>query len=58
VILAHSFDHRYSHHALTGLDPNYTFVSKIDKRYLPDRPRYGGTHRRLREQGVAYLRSR
>jgi acetamidase/formamidase len=37
------------------VDPNYTFVSKIDKRYLPDRPRYGGVHRRLREQGAAYL---
>jgi amidase len=30
-------------------DPNYTFVSKLPKRYLPQAAAYGGTHRRLRE---------
>jgi acetamidase/formamidase len=33
------------------VDPNYTVVSKIRKGYLPERPAYGGTHRRPREQG-------
>jgi acetamidase/formamidase len=36
-------------------DPNYTFVSKVRKRYLPDLPAYGGAHQRLREQAAAYL---
>jgi acetamidase/formamidase len=37
------------------VDPNYTFVSKIQKRYLPERTVYGGIHQRLREMGKAYL---
>jgi acetamidase/formamidase len=37
------------------VDPNYTFVSKIRKEYLPARVVYGGVHRRLREMGQAYL---
>jgi acetamidase/formamidase len=37
------------------VDPNYTFVSKIRKEYLPARAVYGGVHRRLREMGQAYL---
>ena len=39
-------------------DPNYTFVSKVDKRYLPSPTVYGGIHARLREQGQAYLGER
>ena len=35
-------------------DPNYTFVSKIRKRYLPGLPAYGGTHQRLRQAAAAY----
>ncbi len=40
------------------VDPNYTFVSKIRKAYLPDRTVYGGIHSRLREMGRAYLEER
>jgi len=40
------------------VDPNYTFVSKIRKRYLPDLRVYGGAHDRLREMGAAYLKER
>jgi acetamidase/formamidase len=40
------------------VDPNYTVISKIRKGYLPERPAYGGIHRRLREQGEAYLAER
>jgi acetamidase/formamidase len=39
-------------------DPNYTFVSKIRKEWLPRGPVYGGVHQRLREQGEAYLAER
>jgi hypothetical protein len=39
-------------------DPNYTFVSKVDKRYLPSGAVYGGVHSRLRELGRAYLSER
>ncbi len=39
-------------------DPNYTFVSKVDKRYLPSAAVYGGVHSRLRELGQAYLSER
>ena len=40
------------------VDPNYTFVSKIRKKYLPARAVYGGLHNRLREMGRAYLADR
>jgi acetamidase/formamidase len=40
------------------VDPNYTFVSKIRKRYLPERTVYGGVHARLRDMGRAYLAER
>jgi len=40
------------------VDPNYTFVSKIQKRYLPERTVYGGMHQRLREMGQAYTAER
>ena len=39
-------------------DPNYTFVSKLRKAYLPERTVYGGTHARLREMGRRYLAER
>jgi acetamidase/formamidase len=39
-------------------DPNYTFVSKIAKRYLPGATVYAGTHARLREMAQAYLSDR
>jgi acetamidase/formamidase len=39
-------------------DPNYTFVSKIRKRYLPERTVYGGMHTQLKEMGQAYLAER
>ncbi len=39
-------------------DPNYTFVAKLRKRYLPERTLYGGVHARLRDMGRAYLAER
>lgn len=39
-------------------DPNYTFVAKIDKRYLPEVGSYAGAHARLRERAAAYLAQR
>ena len=39
-------------------DPNYTFVSKIRKEYLPRVQAYGGIHAMLRERGQAYLADR
>jgi acetamidase/formamidase len=39
-------------------DPNYTFVSKIRKLYLPPYVVYGGMHARMRELGQAYLAER
>jgi acetamidase/formamidase len=39
-------------------DPNYTFVAKLDKRYLPGPPAYEGCHGRLREIAAAYLATR
>ena len=39
-------------------DPNYTFVAKLRKQYLPDRTVYGGIHARLRDMGRAYLAER
>jgi acetamidase/formamidase len=35
-------------------DPNYTFVSKLRKRYLPQVAAYGGIHQQLRELAAAY----
>ncbi len=40
------------------VDPNYTFVSKLRKSYLPERVVYGGAHARLREMGARYLAER
>jgi acetamidase/formamidase len=42
------------------VDPNYTFVSKVRKAYLPGGAAsvYGGTHSRMRELATAYRASR
>ena len=40
------------------VDPNYTFVSKVRKEYLPPVTVYGGIHARLRDMGRAYLSER
>jgi acetamidase/formamidase len=40
------------------VDPNYSFVSKIRKEYLPSTAPYGGIHERLREMGQAYKTER
>ena len=36
------------------VDPNYTFVSKIEKKYLPNKVVYGGVHDRLAKLGAQY----
>jgi hypothetical protein len=36
-------------------DPNYTFVCKVRKRWLPERHVMSGIHRRLGEMGARYL---
>lgn len=41
-----------------AVDPNYTVVAKVRKRYLPERTVYGGAHDRAREMGRAYLAER
>jgi acetamidase/formamidase len=40
------------------VDPNYTFVTKVAKAYLPRADAYGGAHARLREVAEAYRRER
>jgi amidase len=37
------------------VDPNYTFLAKIAKAYLPRVAAYRGTHGRLREAAARYL---
>jgi acetamidase/formamidase len=39
-------------------DPNYTFLTKVAKTYLPTVDAYAGTHAKLREIGAEYLRGR
>jgi acetamidase/formamidase len=39
-------------------DPNYTFVTKVAKRYLPRGDAYGGMHARLYEVAEIYRRER
>jgi acetamidase/formamidase len=39
-------------------DPNYTFVTKVAKRYLPNGDAYGGMHGRLNEVAETYRRGR
>jgi acetamidase/formamidase len=40
------------------VDPNYTSIAKLRKRWLPARTTMGGVHARLREQAAAYLSQR
>jgi acetamidase/formamidase len=40
------------------VDPNYTFVTKVAKTYLPHVDAYAGTHAKLREVGADYRRGR
>jgi acetamidase/formamidase len=40
------------------VDPNYTFISKIRKQYLPEHRTYRDIHGSLREMGRAYLADR
>jgi acetamidase/formamidase len=40
------------------VDPNYTVLCKVQKRWLPDRTVMGGTHARLKEMGATYLAER
>jgi acetamidase/formamidase len=40
------------------VDPNYTFVSKIRKEYVPKAEVYRGLHDELRQMGRAYLAAR
>jgi acetamidase/formamidase len=40
------------------VDPNYTFLTKVAKTYLPNVAVYGDTHAKLREVGCGYLRER
>ncbi|MGH9890656.1 MAG: acetamidase/formamidase family protein [bacterium] len=37
------------------VDPNYTFIAKVRKEYLPSVAVYGGSHPRVRELGRTYL---
>jgi acetamidase/formamidase len=39
-------------------DPNYTFLAKVPKRYLPGADAYAGVHTRLREVAAAYRAER
>jgi hypothetical protein len=39
-------------------DPNYTFVTKVAKRYLPRGDAYKGAHGRLKETADSYRRER
>ena len=36
------------------VDPNYTFLTKVSKAYLPRVDAYDGVHARLRETAVRY----
>jgi acetamidase/formamidase len=40
------------------VDPNYTFLTKVNKAYLPRTEAYAGTHEKLRETAREYLRGR
>jgi len=59
----HGFDTLDSYQLLTQVaespvanvvDPNYTFVCKVARRYLPGGKPYGGAHARLKEIAEAY----
>src|SRR5688500_5898108 len=40
------------------VDPNYTFLARVAKSYLPQADAYGGTHEKMREIGRSYLAGR
>jgi hypothetical protein len=40
------------------VDPNYTFLAKVAKAYLPRADAYGATHEKLRGVGRSYLDGR
>lgn len=40
------------------VDPNYTFVSKVEKKYLPKTNVYGGIHEKLSKVGLSYKNSK
>jgi hypothetical protein len=40
------------------VDPNYTFLTKVAKSYLPIVAAYGDAHAKLRDVGQRYLRQR
>jgi acetamidase/formamidase len=40
------------------VDPNYTFLAKVAKTYLPRADAYDGTHAKMREIGRSYLDGR
>jgi amidase len=40
------------------VDPNYTFLTKVNKAYLPRAEAYCGVHGKLRETAREYLRGR
>jgi hypothetical protein len=40
------------------VDPNYTFLAKLAKTYLPRADAYGATHEKLRGVGRSYLDGR
>ena len=40
------------------VDPNYTFLAKVAKTYLPRADAYDGTHAKMREIGRSYLEGR
>jgi acetamidase/formamidase len=40
------------------VDPNYTFVSMVEKRYLPTQSAYGGVHKKLVEIAKKYRSSK
>jgi hypothetical protein len=39
-------------------DPNYTFVAKARKEYLPEQQVYGSTRERLKDMAAEYRRAR
>lgn len=40
------------------VDPNYTFVSMVEKKYLPNKTVYGGMHDKLRSISKDYLKNK
>jgi hypothetical protein len=40
------------------VDPNYTFVSMVDKKYLPTKEVMGGTHGKLSSIAAEYRKGK